>query len=70
MLFRHCGSRSPRPGSCHWRVVAGYNEGTKTRVWIIRCGRLNCNKTRLTLILSRQIRFLKTSCNWAEENEK
>jgi hypothetical protein len=44
MLFRHCGSRSPRPGSCHWRVVAGYNEGTKTRVWIVRCGRLNCNK--------------------------
>jgi hypothetical protein len=32
------------PGSCHWRVVAGYNEGTKTHVWIIRCGRRNCNK--------------------------
>ena len=30
MLFRHCGGRSPRPGSCHWRVVAGYNEGIKT----------------------------------------
>jgi hypothetical protein len=27
-------------------------------------------QTRLTLILSGQIRFLKTSCNWAEENEK
>jgi hypothetical protein len=27
-------------------------------------------QTPLTLILSEQIRFLKTSCNWAEENEK